>query len=93
MLSLHIPRYASLSKISQVILGYPISENLYWDILGYPDLPSRSFFQMEGGGGITNENRKLHLERAIPASFAPNALTCHFMDAKDVCRDQESLRL
>ena len=43
--------------------------------------------------GITIENRKLHLDRAIPASFAPNALTCHFIDAKDVCRDQESLRL
>ena len=29
------------------ILGYPIFENLYWDIPGYPDLPSLSFFQME----------------------------------------------
>ena len=45
------------------------------------------------GPVITNENRKLHLDRAILASFAPNALTCHFIDAKDVCRDQESLRL
>ena len=40
------PGYASLYNLSQVILGYLISENLYWDIPGYPDLPGRSFFQM-----------------------------------------------
>ena len=32
-----IPGYASLSNLSQVILGYPIAENVYWDIPGYPD--------------------------------------------------------
>ena len=36
------------SDLSQVILGYPITETLYWDTRGYPDFSesSLSFFQM-----------------------------------------------
>ena len=89
LISWLIPGYASLAILnilSWVILGNPNLQNLYRDILGYPDLPRVSFFQMDPLPWLARVGSRMVGEAHTPATVS------HLPSVEPICRTQSRRR-